>query len=381
MQLETITAQSIHLLSQMIAIPSLSREEMRVATLLETSLASLAPHSLERIGNNVTAMWHSDRSGPTLLLCCNHDTLAPVRGWSKHPYKPTVEDDRVYGLGSTNSGASLVSMLGAIKASLPLTRGRLIVCLTAEKEHGTNGFRAIESQLPHYDAAIFGAPTNMGVVRELRGNLQLVIHSRSDTQPRSRHLEARNAIDVFAEDWVKIRGIDLVDSSRWGGANMTPTAIQGGCNTSKLPNLVTTTLDIRTTPLKSNEWILDQLKTLGIEFYPHGDCRKPISCDPKHPLLLAIQEASPHFVELSFDSLSDAAYATAPSVIMGPGKPERTQIADEFCTYSEIRDGISIYKAAIGKFLERALLYVKSAEEMPRYRDTRALPNLSVNNA
>jgi acetylornithine deacetylase len=272
-------------------------------------------------------------------------------------------------------------MLGAIKASLPLISGKLGVCLSAEKEYGTNGFKAIENLLPRYDAAIFGAPTNLGVIREIRGSMQVVIHSRGDVHTRPKEAQAKTAIDAFTEDWAKIRAIDLRDSSRWGGASLTPTTIQGSGSASQHANLVTSTLDIRTTPTKSNDWILNQLKACGLEFYPHGESRNPVSSEPKHPLLLAVREAIPDFIDSSLDVVSDASYAKAPSIIMGPGKSERAQLPDEFCTYSEIRDGITTYRASLAKFLGRPLLYVRSAEEVQSYGGMQTFPEVSASNA
>lgn len=380
MQLETITAQSIHLLGQMIAIPSLSGEEAKVASLLESSLRLLAPHSIEKIGNNLIAVWSGKRPGPTLLLSSNLDTLPPVRGWSRHPYKPTVEDDRVYGLGATSSGASVVSMFGAIKASLPLQTGRIVLCLTAEKERGTNGFRAIESQLPRYDAGIFGVPTNMAVATEMRGMMTLSMHSRGKTSSSSATTCKRNAIDVFAADLTKIRSIDLKDDSRWGGVTIEPTAIQGGISASQIPDLVTTTLDVRTTPTKSNEWVLDQLRTLGIEFYITANPRKPTSIDHQNPLLLSIRSAYSGVATCTFNGLCDAAYASAPCVIMGPGKPERAQIADEFCTYSEIREGILVYRTTIKAFAERSDDYERESDDALPFHSNSSIAELHTTN-
>ena len=47
------------------------------------------------------------------------------------------------------------------------------------------------------------------------------------------------------------------------------------------------------------------------------------------------------------------AFATAPSVVMGPGKSERSHAADEFCTRSELKDAIEIYAATISGYPSR----------------------------
>ena len=43
------------------------------------------------------------------------DTVKPVKGWSRDPYTPEMEESRVYGLGSNDAGGPLVSLLAAAK--------------------------------------------------------------------------------------------------------------------------------------------------------------------------------------------------------------------------------------------------------------------------
>ena len=80
----------ISLLQQLIAIPSLSRDEGAVADFLEAWLtkAGLAPH---RCGNN---LWCSAGQGPVVLLDAHIDTVKPVAGWTRDPFAPTLEDGR-----------------------------------------------------------------------------------------------------------------------------------------------------------------------------------------------------------------------------------------------------------------------------------------------
>lgn len=52
---------------------------------------------------------------PTLLLNAHIDTVRPNPGWTRDPFKPTLEGDRLYGLGSNDCGGGLVSLLEVFK--------------------------------------------------------------------------------------------------------------------------------------------------------------------------------------------------------------------------------------------------------------------------
>ncbi len=353
MELDNLTDESLYLLAELVSIPSLSGDEDKAASLLEEHLQKLSPEVVERRGNNLIATWRGRRPGPTLLLCSHIDTVAPASGWTRNPFKATIEGDHLYGLGANDAGASVVSMIGAIKAVTPFDTGQVVLCIAAEEELGSNGFMAIESLLPRYDAAIFGEPTNMGIATEMRGAMKLIMHSRGTACHASRPWEGRNAIDSFASDLERVRSLDLVDSSRWGRATIEPTSISGGKSSNQIPDLITTTLDIRTTPTRNNDWILNALRTRGIEFYVESNRRRPMASPAGHPLVQALKRAIPNHVEYAFNGTCDMAFATAPSVVMGPGRSERSHAADEFCTRTEIRDAIHSYAEVIRAYMER----------------------------
>ena len=100
------TLDAINLLKSLISIPSISREEQQAADFLQAYMEEkgLMPH---RLGNNIWCINPDyQASKPTILLNSHIDTVKPVSGWSHQPFKPAVEDDKIYGLGSNDAGAS-----------------------------------------------------------------------------------------------------------------------------------------------------------------------------------------------------------------------------------------------------------------------------------
>ena len=70
--------------------------------------------------------------GATLALVSHLDVVPPGAGWTRDPFTPTVEGDRLYGRGSGDAKASVAAMLTAARdlaeAAAP-ERGRLLVIL------------------------------------------------------------------------------------------------------------------------------------------------------------------------------------------------------------------------------------------------------------
>ena len=102
---------AVTLLQQLIATPSASRNEDKAANIMENTISSYGL-TVHRKGNNIwTIDPEYDESRQTLLLNAHIDTVKPVATWSRDPYSPEIEDDRLYGLGSNDRGGGLVTLL------------------------------------------------------------------------------------------------------------------------------------------------------------------------------------------------------------------------------------------------------------------------------
>ena len=126
----TLTAESVELLKEMIALPSPSFDEGAVCSFISEWLTEKGVDH-ERVGNNIIAESIIDSSQPTLMLCAHIDTVSAGNDYSFDPYKPDYQkaaevisklraeevsaDDIVAGLGSNDDGASVVSMIAAFR--------------------------------------------------------------------------------------------------------------------------------------------------------------------------------------------------------------------------------------------------------------------------
>ena len=145
---ETLTHNAIDVLKALIRIPSISRDEEAAADFIFNYLTAQGAHP-KRHHNNVWCEQPVPKGNhPTLLLNAHIDTVKPAASWVHDPFTPTIENDRLYGLGSNDCGGGLVTLMQvflALKddATLPY---HLIFLASAEEE--VSGKNGIESVLP-----------------------------------------------------------------------------------------------------------------------------------------------------------------------------------------------------------------------------------------
>ena len=141
-RLNELQAEAVALLERLVATPSVSRDEARTADLLTGHLAA---HGIaaERLYNNVYARAaHFDAAKPTLLLNSHHDTVRPNSGYTRDPYDPAIEGDRLYGLGSNDAGASVVSLLAAFRHFYDREEMKYNLCVARKRTAAATGWNA-----------------------------------------------------------------------------------------------------------------------------------------------------------------------------------------------------------------------------------------------
>jgi len=342
---DEILSQSVELLIAMIEIPSLSKEEKDLADYLEFKFTSwgLKP---TRSGNNLwmrNEKWTEGK--PVILLNSHIDTVRPARGWTYDPFRASVEEDRITGLGSNDAGASIVSLLGTFRhfydaAYLPFN---LIFCASAEEEiSGENGLASILEKLGKIDLAIVGEPTQMQIAIAEKGLLVLDCEAKGRAGHAARN-EGENAIYKAIKD---IRILEEyrfpLESALLGPVKITVTQIEAGQQHNVVPDSCRFVVDVRTNEYYSNEESFKIISGLiQSEVHPRSFRLNSSGISADHPfvrrgLKMGLQVyGSP--------TTSDQAVIPYPSVKMGPGDSARSHTANEYILISEIREGIVTY--------------------------------------
>ncbi|GHT05533.1 acetylornithine deacetylase [Bacteroidia bacterium] len=344
--------EAIDLLKQLIAIQSFSREEKAAADLLEACMQNRGWQP-NRKGNNVWLMspnW--DEKKPTILLNSHIDTVKPVAGWTRDPFLPTEEGDKLYGLGSNDAGASLVSLLHAyliICGDGVQTRAYNYIFLASceEEVSGKDGIESVLPELPPIALAVVGEPTGMRPAIAERGLMVLdcVVRGKSGHAARD---EGENAIykALPVIEWFKNLRFPK-ESALLGAVKTTVTMIEAGTQHNVIPDTCRFTVDVRSNELYSNEQIFKKIVVdCGCEIFARSFRLNSSSIDPDN---FIVQRAKLLGLEpYGSPTLSDQALMSCASLKIGPGASERSHTADEFVYLSEIRQAIEIYLRLLG---------------------------------
>ncbi len=345
--LPTHAQQATDLLRQLIAIPSLSREEDKTADCLEEYFRSrnLTPR---RTGNNVwlkARNWRDD-GRPTVLLNSHHDTVKAAAGYTRDPHAPDIEGDTLYGLGSNDAGGPLVSLIATFLdlENVPELACNLVIAATAEEEiSGPDGIAALLPELPPIDCAIVGEPTSLNLAVAERG----LIVIDGETQGRSGHAargEGINALYLALEDIDRLRSYRFERVSKLlGPVGVTVTQIEAGSQHNVVPDRCRFVVDVRVNECYTNAEVMEllQAEMRHARLVPRSLRLNSSGIPADHPLVRAgVALGRPTY---GSPTLSDQALMPFPTLKLGPGDSARSHTADEYIHLSEIKAGIELY--------------------------------------
>ncbi len=342
--------QSIDLLKSMISIPSLSREEGEVASMIERQLLEWG-YQPERKGNNIwlkSPEW--DPAKPVILLNSHIDTVRPAKGWSYEPFQATCENGKITGLGSNDAGAPVVSLLASFRhLSREPQPYNLIFCASAEEEvSGLNGIVSVLDQFGQIDIAIVGEPTGMQMAIAEKGLLVLDCEAKGKAGHAARN-EGENALYKAIDDIQKLRNYRFpLASELLGPVKMTVTQIEAGHQHNVVPDSCRFVVDVRTNEFYSNveaARVISELITSEVK--PRSFRLNSSGIPSDHPLVKRGLVLG--LTTYGSPTTSDQAVIPYPSIKIGPGDSARSHTADEYILEDEIREGVKIYLQLLDK--------------------------------
>jgi acetylornithine deacetylase len=332
------------LLKNMISTPSFSREEHNVAEIISACMSKMG-FEPNRKGNNLWIQSRGfDPSRPTILLNSHMDTVRPVSGWTKDPFTPEVEGDVLYGLGSNDAGASLVSLLHAffILTSKKQDYNLLFLASCEEEVSGKDGAEVTVPELPKIEFGIVGEPTQMNPAIAEKGLLVLDCTSYGKAGHAARN-EGDNAIYKAMQDieWFRTYQFPEV-SDLLGAVKMTVSMINAGTQHNVVPDKCDFIVDVRSNELYSNEELYKIIdKHTACEVKPRSFRLNSSRIALENPFVQrAIMIGKQPY---GSPTLSDQTFMPFSTLKMGPGDSARSHTADEYILLSEIREAIALY--------------------------------------
>ncbi|HNO47588.1 MAG TPA: M20 family metallo-hydrolase [Chitinophagales bacterium] len=343
--MKTIDTKITKLLCDLIETPSLSRNEEDAAIVMRKFLKKEKIPFEIRANNTWAKNKHFNFLKPTILLNSHIDTVKPVSGWTKEPYKAIFESDKLYGLGVNDAGAALVCLLGTFLHFYEQEElnYNFIFAATAEEEiSGKNGIELISDIVNSCSLAIVGEPTEMELAVAEKGLMVVDAEVKGKSGHAARN-EGVNAIYATLKDldWIENYQFKKINPYL-GPVKCTVTMINAGTQHNVIPDSCKYVIDIRTTPEYSHEQVLEVLgDNLKATIVARSTRLNPSSINSEHDIVKAANKLGIN--TFGSATLSDQALIAIPSVKIGPGKSERSHTADEFIYVREIEEGLATY--------------------------------------
>ncbi len=344
-------SEVLPLLERLVAARSPSREEGPVVAVFE-GWAAAHGVAVRGVGQNRIVVRTGPAEGPTLLLLSHYDTVPATAEWTRPPWTPTREGERLYGLGANDAKGCLAAMMCAFVAA-ELPRGRLILVAAAEEETGRNGFETVLPELPRIDGAIVGEPTGLDLATAQNGLLVLDCVAKGRAGHAARPHLAENAVYLMARDITAVEDLRLDRVHPLAGPTThTVTMAHAGERHNVIPGEARWTIDLRTTdayaPVELTELIRTRVRS---EVQVRSDRFHAVSTPPDSRVLAAAKRARPEAREFASPTLSDWAHLHGvPAVKWGPGRSEVSHTADEWVEVSMVEAAVGAYTAAIEAF-------------------------------
>lgn len=340
---------TLSLLKQLIAIPSVSGQEQEIVHFLN---AYLKQQRLNPVvdGRNIYCILGT--GNPRLLLNTHTDTVPPGEGWHTNPFVAVEKHGKVYGRGANDAKGCVASIIAAFQELRgEVHKGSIILALTCEEEYGDKGLTDLIHRLPPIDAAIIGEP-GLRIRVAMKGVVHLSVHEQGVSCHAAKPELGRNAILLAMDDIKRIMSIPFHQKNPLlGDPTIAITSITAGERPNVIPSSCTFGVNIRTTPEYPNEKMIVVLKqkvhgtvtVVANRYHP-----KQTSTD--ETIVRAAKRALKTTKVYGTPTTCDLNWVNAPGIILGPGDSAQSHIANEFVAIEQLEKAKQAYKAVVREY-------------------------------
>ncbi len=227
-------------LEEMIAIPSVVKEEKELAHYLQAELDTLGYKTelqdVEPGRPNVYAKLKGKAKGKRLNFCGHMDTVPVVVGWETNPFKPVKKGGKLYGLGSNDMKGGIactLNMLRAFAESGQSFSGELSFAGVIDEEAFGEGAKAmLKTEYGKVDAVVLGEPTTAelghGTPLGITGKVLYDIYVHGKAAHGFDPGAGINAVEEAGIILANLPGLEFKKNPNFGQGNYSTLKIEGG---------------------------------------------------------------------------------------------------------------------------------------------------------
>ncbi len=365
-------AEVLSLARDMIRIPSVFGNEARIAEFIASRLESwgFSPRFLEveGYGPDVIADY-GNPALPKIVLSGHMDTVEVMSGWVHDPYRASVEDGMLYGLGSLDMKCGLAAMMVAMKAISRMglqDRVRLSFQAVSGEEKDGDGTRALIRSGEMKDAKAVIVGEGFGGLKVVtagrRGGSYYEIEVRGSSAHGATPQKGINAVVEGSKVVLALEGMQMAEADGLLADSLAPLAesqtvllMNGGTGSLTVPDRCNMKVVRCTVPggrIDISEDIRKVIAGLGLR----SEVQVRLKSTEKEPYLPHMTPADSPLVRAAVESIREctgaaptvacgmseaddniiAAHARVPVICMGPGE------SGELARYHQAEEAISV---------------------------------------
>ena len=330
------------LTAALIDIPSVSRDERRIADEVEAALRRQTDFEVIRNGHAVLARTHLGRRSRVILA--GHLDTVPIAD-----NVPSRRDaDHIYGCGASDmkSGDAVFLHLAATLDE-PAQDLTLVFYDCEEIEASVNGLGRIERELPEWlraDVAILGEPSGGYIEAGCQGTMWAVVSAIGTRAHSARSWLGDNAIHKLGAVLERLsayegRIVDIDGCTYREG--LSAVRIDGGVAGNVIPDAASVTVNFRFAPDRDPAQAFAHVQEAfaGLDVHVEQTDAAPGALPGlQHPAAAALVQAADGRVRAKFGWTDVSRFAALgiPAVNYGPGDPNLAHKRDEWVSVAQI---------------------------------------------
>ena len=231
---------TLRILEEMVAIPSVVKEEQELAQYLKAELERIGYkaelHVVEPGRPNVYAKLKGVEKGKLLNFCGHTDTVPVCDGWETDPFKPVKKGNKLHGLGSNDMKAGIACILNMLRAftesGYPFKGELSFAGVIDEEAYGEGAKAMLKTEYGSVDAVVLGEPktaepgdgTHLGIT----GKVLYDIHVHGKAAHGFSPEEGINAVEDAGIILANLNKLKFKRHPKFGQGNYSTLKIEGG---------------------------------------------------------------------------------------------------------------------------------------------------------
>ncbi|MDY6771157.1 MAG: M20/M25/M40 family metallo-hydrolase [Candidatus Nanohaloarchaea archaeon] len=228
-------------------------------------------------------------SGDTSICFNGHlDVVPPESGWEvTEPFEPVVKDGRLYGRGAADMKAAAAAQVMAFTDlhDNPSFEGELTLMLAGDEEQGGfKGTKPMVEDMPSFDYAVVGEPTDLNIQVGTRGVFWLTVFLEGEPAHAARPEAGTNVLERVPEIIKKLQKLEMEyePDAKLPDPSFTVTGVETDMTQNSIPGEALIQVDARYLPSQNPASIVKRVRDLltdngvdaRVEVIDHGGAFK-----------------------------------------------------------------------------------------------------------